>query len=152
MKESQINKRISSREALQKHSIKTIHHQMANGELRFRLLKDDGTGYIRTEAGLKNSWQESHFHKKTSEIYIVQKGWVACATIMYDQLVIEVYKANEVFSVSPFIVHNIFMTKKSVIHTVKYGETIKEDRFTNTIETKKLDEAIKGISEKNIRK
>lgn len=142
-------KEINQSEAEKKYKIFTRHQEMENGELRFRLIKDDGTAYSRTEAGGSGFWQESHCHKNTKETYIVQKGWIACAKMHSEQCKIQIFKEDEIFTIGPDTCHNIYMAKGAVIHTVKHGESKKEDRILNN-ETKKLDKISRSLNEDQI--
>ena len=137
---------IDSDKAKNKYKISTYHQEMDNGELRFRLIKNDGATYIRTEAGSNASWQKSHYHKKTKETYIIQKGWIACAKMINGKCKIEIFKEDEIFTIKANTPHNIYMTKNSVIHTVKHGDVEKKDYA----EAKKLDELIQNLNENQI--
>jgi len=53
---------IDSQEAENTYAITTCHEQMGNGECRFRLRKNDGTAYVRTEMNQTGAWGESHYH------------------------------------------------------------------------------------------
>lgn len=117
---------INSDKAKNKYKISTYHQKMDNGEFRFRLIKNDGATYIRTEAGNNASWQKSHFHKKIKETYIIQKGWVACAKMINEKCKIKIFKENEIFTIEANTPHNIYMAKNSVIHTIKHGNVKKK--------------------------
>ncbi len=126
---------IDCAEAREEYGIYCRHQLMDNLELRFRLKKTDGTGYIRTEAGDEGAWQESHFHRHVRETYIVQTGWIAYAERLPNgRPSITIYLENEVFTTRPGVVHNIYMPAKSVIHTVKHGICDSEDRLTEGTE------------------
>lgn len=110
--------------AKQDYGIVIRHGKMStNGELRFRLeSKFDGSAYIRTQTTPQSKgWQNSHFHKKLIETYIVEKGWIGYVERTGDSPNFYKYVEGEVFSTSPGIVHNIYMPENSVIHTVKHG-------------------------------
>lgn len=125
------------------------HERMDNGELRFRLKSDDGSSYIKTVAGKKAAWQNSHYHKCTKEIYIIQKGWIAFATLLSDgELSLTILAADDILTTEPHIAHNIYMPIHTVIHTIKYGSPSKNDWF----ESKELDKVTKQLSEKDILK
>lgn len=123
-------KEITPQQALEKHGISAAHQQMDNGELRFRLKKSDGTAYIRTEAGEHGAWQESHFHNHVNETYIVQSGWIAFAEQNGNDFQITLYRPGECFTTKPNIIHNVYMSANSVIHTVKHGVCDQVDRST----------------------
>lgn len=119
---------------------------MPSGELRFRLLKADGTAYIRTEAAPNGEWQNAHYHKKVQETYIVQSGWIGYAEWADPELDLYVYQAGESFTTKPDIVHNIYMPQGAVIHTVKHGEAIGEKRLAGSTAAK-VSELTKAIGE-----
>jgi hypothetical protein len=124
---------ISAAQASRDFGITTKHHEMDNGERRFRLLKNDGTAYIRTEAIASSGWQNSHFHKAVRETYIVQTGWVAFAELISSELVIRVLEPGDVVTTQPMVVHNVYLSGDAVIHTVKHGLAQGEDRHTDDV-------------------
>lgn len=105
------------------HGITVRHGRMStNGELRFRLKCADGTAYIRTQTtGQSQGWQNPHFHKFSRETYIVERGWIGYAELAQGRLRQRLYVAGQTFTTEPLVVHNIFMSADSVIHTVKHG-------------------------------
>lgn len=125
------------------------HSKMDNGELRFRLKKNDGTAYIRTEASEMGGWQNSHYHKEVKETYIVQSGWIGYVELEGDTILYHVYKVDETFTTRPEIVHNVYMPAHSVIHTVKHGNSKNEMRLEND-RSRHLDEEVKGLSENDL--
>jgi hypothetical protein len=137
---------ISCEVARDKHGITCEHSIAENGEFRFRLKKADGTAYIRTESPSEGGWQDSHYHKKVLETYIVQSGWMGYAVRTSSGPDIAIYRAGELFTTAPEIIHNVYLPKNSVIHTVKHGDAIGEDRledertFAFTALTKKISE------------
>ncbi len=139
---------ISSEEATTSHCVTTLHHQMPNGELRFRLKKSDGSAYIRTEASDSGAWQKSHFHNNVRETYIVQRGWIAYAAKIEQKRRIEIYRDGELFTTQPGIIHNVYMSSNSAIHTVKHGVSLSEDRITNS-ETKEFDRVVECLADEN---
>ncbi|MCZ7399333.1 MAG: hypothetical protein O8C62_06570 [Candidatus Methanoperedens sp.] len=120
---------ITPEDAARLHGISTSHHQMPNGELRFRLRKSDGTAYIRTEATSEGAWQSSHYHNRVRETYIVQKGWIAYAELIDGKRRLSSFQAGELFTTQPSVIHNVYMPGNAVIHTVKHGEASNEDRI-----------------------
>lgn len=108
--------------------VSTHHETMPNGEHRYRLLHTDGSSYCRTEANT-DGWQKSHYHKGVLEYYAVQKGWIAFAESRPNkEFQVTILNEGESITVEPLIAHNIFMSKDSVIHTVKIVvEKIKDD-------------------------
>ncbi|MGN6820677.1 MAG: hypothetical protein ACTHJR_18630 [Sphingomonas sp.] len=148
---------ISSEDAAQYHGIVSRHGRMKRtGELRFRLLKNDGTAYIRTEASDTGGWQKSHWHNRVLETYIVQTGWIGYAELMDGIPVFRIYAAGERFTTSPFVIHNVYMPAKAVIHTVKHGDGIGEKRLEDnrtdqfTALTEKIDEKeLRSLAKRN---
>jgi len=136
---------VSDLEAKERHNVVTRHHQMPNGEYRFRLIKHDGTAYIRTEAGPKGAWQKSQFHNQVKETYLVQKGWIAFASRVQGVRRIAIFREGELFTTQPLVIHNIYMPALSVIHTVKHGNSTSEDRITNS-ETAEFDKQTEILS------
>jgi len=121
---------ISIEEAEEKHGIICEHSQMDNQELRFRLKKvDEETCYIRTESPPDGAWQRSHYHTNVLETYIVQKGWICYAEKNNENSILKIYKEGQLFTTKPNIIHNIYLPKNSVIHTVKHGNAIGEKRL-----------------------
>jgi hypothetical protein len=140
-------KEITSKVADQEFGVRTAHHKMANGETRFRLIDGNGIGYVRTQAGIVGSWQNSHFHLAHSETYIVQKKWVVIATLSAQQSM-ELLKLEEghVWTSAPNLAHNVFMSGGSITHTVKHGKGSRDDWFTNQ-ETDLLDQKSQSLTE-----
>ncbi len=105
---------ISCEDAERNHGITCEHEQlMPSGELRFRLKsKHDETAYIRTEAPPGGAWQQSHYHKKVKETFIVQSEWIGYAELHDDALEPRyfTYRAGEMFTTPPEVVHNIYMS------------------------------------------
>lgn len=120
--------------------------RMENGELRFRLIDNNGSGYIRTIAGNKSYWQNGHYHKFTLETYIVQTGWIVIAILDNNELKFELLRSSDVFTVKPFIKHKVYMSKGSITHTIKHGVCKIDDWFP----AKDLDLLTERISEREI--
>lgn len=141
---------ITCDEARDKHGITCSHSGAENGELRFRLLKNDGTAYIRTEAPPKGDWQDSHWHKSVMETYIVQSGWMGYAERRDDgEPEIYLYRAGESFTTPPEIIHNVYLPAGAVIHTVKHGEATGEARLEDS-RTDAFTGKVGQISEKDL--
>ena len=141
-------KEINSAEAGKKYGITSSHSQMDNGEYRFRLKKDDGTCYIRTEATQNSGWQNSHYHKSLLETYIVQSGWILYAFLKNGRAEFVRYEAAGLFTTEPHIAHNVFLSAGAVIHTIKHGKQPKDshsDRYADSKETTLLDKEIEAI-------
>lgn len=108
----------------------TAHTKMENGETRFRLRCKDGTSYIRTESSKFGGWQNSHFHRRVQETYIVQAGRMAFADLASDICRVRIFEKNSVVTTMPLVPHNVYLYANSVIHTIKHGdEGLDEDRI-----------------------
>lgn len=143
---------ISSEEAEEKHDITAIHSLMPNKELRFRLSKStEGSGYIRTEASTTGGWQKAHYHESVLETYVVQSGWiVACEERGNGAYRYVKYEAGQVFTTQPRVVHNIYMSAGSVIHTVKHGQLPAgktSDRIDKAERAQRMTEENKALDE-----
>lgn len=138
---------LSDDKAWTKYGIMTKHEKMDNGELRFRLLCEDGSAYIRTVAGDQGAWQNSHYHQSVKETYIVQEGWMAYAEMREGALVGTVYVKDASVTTQPSIVHNVYLPEGAVIHTVKHGIALERDWHAS----EKFDEMTKNLSEVDIK-
>jgi len=117
-------KEISAENAEKYYGIRTKHGEMpTNGELRFRLICNrDNTAYIRTETKAHaEGWQNSHYHRGLWETYIVQQGSIVFVEFGVAGIVAREYRQGEIFTTEKMIPHNVYMTKNSVIHTLKHG-------------------------------
>ena len=123
------------------------HEKMQSGELRFRLVSEDGSSYTRTVNPNHGVWQNSHYHQSIKETYIVQKGWVAVASLIDDVLSLEIANTGDTFAVQPLIIHNLYLSADSVIHTIKQGISASNDWFGDYA----LDKATKHLSEEGIK-
>ena len=139
-------RQISPEDAEKNYGIKTNHTEMDNGQLRFRLEKDDGTKYVLTIAGNNRAWQNSHFHKYANETYIVQRGWIGYAEFVEDKLKMTVYWEGDIFTTRPHSIHNVYLPCGAVIHTVKHGNASVGDWQA----FEKFDEMTKHLTEKEI--
>jgi hypothetical protein len=137
---------ISCEDAREQHGITCEHSRAENGELRFRLLKNDGTAYIRTEAPPHGGWQDSHWHYKVLETYIVQDGWIGYAELRNGTMNLRTCQAGEAFTTVPEVIHNVYLPKEAVIHTVKHGNSLGEKRLEDE-RTKAFTEKTRQISE-----
>lgn len=105
----------------------TNHEQMDNGECRYRLMGSDGSGYIRTVAGAKGAWQNSHYHTGIREFITVQQGWIAFVRAGENEgLHVMLLQAGEFVVSEPHVGHNIYMPVGAVTHCVKFGNTLAE--------------------------
>lgn len=114
-------KQITIEEA-DKLGIQAIHHEMDNGEKRFRLTAKTGSSYILTVNGGEAGWQKSHVHFQKKEFYIIEKGWALL--VLWEKprepKVIRL-NADDSWLVPANVAHNLFVSADSVFHTVKYG-------------------------------
>ena len=118
-------KRLSDQEA-SKYGISTVHHEMDNGELRFRLVSEDGSSYILTKSTENNGWQKSHVHYKKREVYVVEKGTVLMAQLVNNEVKLTKLCENDVVCVPVGVPHNVRMSDNAVLHALKYG-SVDED-------------------------
>jgi hypothetical protein len=125
----------------------THHSEMPNGELRFRLRHDDGTGYSRTEAGDGGGWQKSHHHRTVRETYITQHGRIAFAELIDGELRIRVFGPHEICTTEPNVPHNVYLYRDTVIHTVKHGD---EGSVADLHADPSLDEKVDHLNEADI--
>jgi hypothetical protein len=116
-----IDKKLLTEDAVRASGIKTQHERMENGELRFRLTADDGSGYIRTVASETGGWQNSHYHEAVLETYISQQGWMALAELVDHEVLWHFLLPGDVYTTRPKISHNVYLPAHAVIHTVKHG-------------------------------
>jgi len=115
--------RISSEVAKNEFGISEFHERMPNGEYRFRLIQSSGNGYVLTVAGNEGGWQKSHSHWSISEIYVVEEGWIAFASMPRGTMepIICIFEKGSVVQSQPSIPHNVFLPRGARIHTVKLG-------------------------------
>lgn len=111
---------IDAGEAEALHGIRTRHDRYSSGEVRFRLLGEDGNGYILTRAQA-DGWQQSHVHYRTRETYIVEAGWMVLAIQEVDDILATRFGPGEIVTTPIGQVHNVYLPKGAVIHTVKHG-------------------------------
>lgn len=133
--------------------MKTNHEQMDNGEYRLRLMNEDGSAYIRTVAGPKGEWQNSHYHTGVCEFIAVQTGWMAMAE--FDELVglvVTVLRPGQSIISRPNVHHNVYMSAGAVTHCVKFGATEAEKASgrADWHGSSKVDELTKQLTEEEI--
>lgn len=136
-------KELSTKEALEL-GISTYHNEMDNGEKRFRLSTQTGSSYILTLSPSEASWQNSHYHEKKKEFYVVEKGWVLMVTLENEKMNIKKLEADECFFVPVGTKHNIYISENTVLHTVKFGT---EEMDWNPCPD--LDEMLKAVKVEN---
>lgn len=142
--------KITKEEASEKYGINCSYSISEDGELRFRLTKNDGTAYIRTEAPPKGEWQDSHWHNKVRETYIVQNEWIGYAELDGECVRYRIYKEGELFTTAPNIIHTVYMPNDAVIHTVKHGNARGEERLEDK-RTDDFNRLVKAVSEKELK-
>ena len=122
---------------------------MENGELRFRLTADDGSGYVRTVASEAGGWQNSHYHEAVLETYIAQHGWMALAELVDHEVRWHFLLPGAVYTTRPKISHNVYLPAHAVIHTVKHGTVAGGvDWYSDSV----LDSMTKLVPEEDIRR
>lgn len=136
-----------SNESATERGVRTNHSRMPNGEYRFRLLSEDGSCYVRTEACGRGAWQKSHLHHNTYELYVVQSGWIAIAVKSGSEVRIRTYRENEHCIIEPESAHNVYLGAEAVLHTVKYGGCPEND----WIPYEELDEETKRMTDEDIK-
>ena len=124
-------KQLSDNDASQ-HGIYTVHHEMDNGEKRFRLVSKHGSSYILTQSNANNCWQKSHVHYHKNEYYVVERGFVLLARMVDGKIKIDKFCENDSFSIPSGIAHNVLMSDNAILHTVKFGT--KEDDWNSCTE------------------
>jgi mannose-6-phosphate isomerase-like protein (cupin superfamily) len=118
-----MKKPISTERAQRDHGITTDHECMENGELRFRLIGNDGSSYSRTVASKDGAWQNSHSHAAFQELYLVEFGWMALATPARSAISphIQILYPGNVCVTPVGQVHNVYLPGNAVIHTIRFG-------------------------------
>ena len=106
--------------------VSAVHHEMDNGELRFRLVSEAGSSYILTRSTGQNGWQSSHVHHKKQEFYVVEKGCALFALLQNGEVQFQKLQENESLAIPTGVPHNVLLSENALLHTVKYG-TPEED-------------------------
>ena len=142
--------KVSLDEAFERYGIRCAHEEMDNGELRFRLIAPDGSSYIRTVASHDGAWQNSHFHKRIRETYIVEDGWMVVAEFdeETERMSFKKFTSGDIVTTSILVKHNVYMAAGSIIHTVKHGALDCEPDWHPSPE---VDKSTKHISEQDLR-
>ena len=136
-----------SNEEVEAAGVKPNHERMDNGELRFRLMCGDSSGYIRVEAGESGEWQNSHYHHGVRETTIVQKGWVAEASLIGQYVQFRIVGPGESCTSQPRVHHNQYMAAGTKTHTVKFGDCSQPKDWHASPE---LDALVKHLTEDEI--
>lgn len=135
-------------ETAQKAGIDINFETMPNGERRYRLVATDGSSYCRTEASETGAWQNSHYHKKTCEFYVVQSGWIVYATLdAKKQHHLHFLQAGASVTVTPPTPHNIYLSANAIIHTIKYSQT---SQTIDWFASEELDFLVKKLSKEEL--
>ncbi len=94
---------------------------MENGEQRDRTVASGGSSYIRTTAALGEPvWQNAHYHKHTSEFYVVVTGWMAVAERHDGRDYVTVFWPGQTYMSRPGVHHNSLIKPGADIDTLKY--------------------------------
>lgn len=104
--------------------VSTLHEEMDNGELRFRLRASDGSSYIRTQSSPHSGWQNSHLHRHVHELNVIQQGAMVVVEERGGDLSVRVVRAGEFYLCPLHVPHNSYMAPDTVAHTVKYGTNL----------------------------
>ncbi|PSW22128.1 hypothetical protein C9I98_02360 [Photobacterium sanctipauli] len=112
--------------------LETSKEVMGNGEIRYRMKANDGSGYIRTVyqgagCGDRGAWQNSHYHLSTLETYIVQSGSILFAELHDGVPVVKQYTSGEIVTAKVGVPHNVFVRPGTDLHTVKHGDVVADD-------------------------
>lgn len=132
-------KELSTSEALEM-GVSTCHHQMDNGEKRFRLSTQFGSSYILTLSSPNAAWQNSHYHEEKREFYIVEAGWILMVMLVDEGLTIRKIGKDESVMMPVGVKHNVYIAENTIVHTVKYGT-----KETDWNACPELDELVKDI-------
>ncbi len=131
---------------LEKYGIRFCHERMDNGELRFRLISGDGSSYIRCENASESFvWENSHSHSALREMIIVQRGELVFAQYENGRASFRLLRAGDYAVTCPHIPHNDGLSARTVVHTVKFGETENGDWLPSP----ELDALTKPLSEES---
>ncbi len=111
---------IDAEEAERQHGVRARHDRYESGEVRFRLLIEDGNGYILTRANA-DGWQNSHVHYRTQETYIVEAEWMVLAVEEPGGIKTSWLETGDIVTTPTGQVHNVYLPRGAIIHTVKHG-------------------------------
>lgn len=120
-------------------------NEMENGERRYRIIGADQSAYIRTESD-QSCWENSHYHNFCHERYIVQKGYIYICYFDNNELKVNKLQEGDTMVIKPHIVHNVYVTKGAVTHTVKYGICYEKD-WNESLE---MDSLVKTLTEEDL--
>lgn len=112
---------------ISKYGVYTNHEEMDNGELRFRMLSNDGSSYIRGENRQQFVWGNSHSHKDLHELIIVQQGFVVFAELEKGFVSFRQLHTGDIFVSRQGVPHNHCFDETTVVHTIKFGGETQND-------------------------
>jgi hypothetical protein len=78
----------------------------------------------------------------------VQKGWIAIAEEFVGKMRVTIYNSGDCIVLRPCIIHNVYLSGGTVIHTVKYSQTNEKD-WREDLE---FDSQTKHLSELDIKR
>ena len=122
--------------------VSTLHEEMDNGELRFRLRSHDGSSYIRTQSAPDSGWQNSHLHRYVHELNVIQQGAMVVVEEREGKLSVHVIRTGEFYLCPLNVPHNSYMAPGTVAHTVKYGLNLPQ---TDWVPCPHLDEVCRTL-------
>lgn len=93
--------------------------QMENGEWRFRLNTEAGSGYALTRRDSTAAWQRSHRHEAIKEVYAVEAGLLILARLVGNQVEYELLRPGDTAVVVAGVAHNAWLSPGAVTHTIK---------------------------------
>lgn len=136
-------------ELAETYGIRTQHDRMPNGELRFRMYGPDGNGYVRVLSGPNGAWQNSHYHNRVRETYIVESGWIALAEFApgRTEVVFTILHPGGIVTTEPDKKHNVYVAAGTLIHVVKHGGVADD---ADWIAAPDLDSVTKCLSESQL--
>lgn len=110
------------------YGIETRNERMPNGEIRFRMYGRDGNGYVRVVSGSNGAWQNSHYHHRIRETYIVETGWMVMAQYRRETSDVDLirFEAGRIVTTEPLRKHNVYLPAHALIHVVKHGSVAGE--------------------------
>ncbi len=122
--------------------ISQTHERMENGELRFRLMGKDGSGYIRCENPGSPIWENSHSHSRLKELVLVQQGEVVFVELRGKETKFTLLQEGDCAITTPQIPHTECVGESAIVHTIKFGDCSNSD----WIPSLELDAKTKSLS------
>ncbi len=118
------------------------HERMDNGELRFRLMGRDGSGYIRCENPGPPVWENGHSHSSLQELVLVQHGAVVFVELRGKETKFTLLQEGDWAVTTPQVPHTECVGGNAVVHTIKFGDCSNSD----WIPSLELDAKTKSLS------